>query len=143
MLEARKGIRVLVADDDCVIAKTLAQILRLNGYEAEEVNSGEDAIRAALVRAPDVFISDVVMGGISGIEAAARVLEINPACLVALISGQANTADLLAQHPVGQLALEILSKPVHPKVLLDRLATFALMHGHRNSDLSESCAPNY
>lgn len=122
MLDARPGIRVLVADDDYVIATTLSQILRLNGYETETVNSGEAAITAALVRNPDVLISDVVMGGISGIEAAARIAEINPACIVILISGQANTVDLLPRNRDARGPFEILLKPIHPGALLERLA---------------------
>lgn len=125
--EAPPGIRVLVADDDFLIATTLSQILRLNGYETEAVNSGEAAVAAALACRPDVLISDVVMGGITGIEAAARISEINPACVVILISGQANTVDLPARHQHASPALEILQKPVHPRVLLDRIAASMAM----------------
>lgn len=118
-------LRVLVADDDCVIANTLTQILRLSGYEAEAVNSGEEAVTIAARRRPDVLISDVFMGGITGIEAAIRILEIVPECLVILISGQANTAHQLddARH-VGH-GFQILSKPVHPNVLLEHVSAFA------------------
>ncbi len=123
MLEVSPKFRVLVADDDCVVASTLSQILRLSGYEAETVSSGEEAVASAAKRRPDVLISDVVMGGITGIEAANRILEIVPACLVILVSGQANTTDHLARACMGH-QLEILPKPVHPKVLLERIATF-------------------
>jgi DNA-binding NtrC family response regulator len=116
-------LRVLVADDDCVIANTLTQILRLSGYEAETVNSGEEAVAVAAKRRPDVLISDVVMGGITGIESAIRILEMVPGCLVILISGQANQLDSVRR--MGH-EFEILSKPVHPKVLLEQIAAFAL-----------------
>lgn len=122
MPEGQPGIRVLVADDDYVIATTLSQILRLNGYDTATVSSGEGAIASALMRRPDVLISDVVMGGISGIEAAARIVEINPACVVILISGQAHTADLQPRNRDGRGSFEILLKPVHPAALLERIA---------------------
>jgi DNA-binding NtrC family response regulator len=127
MREARPGIRVLVADDDYVIATTLSQILRLNGYETESVNSGEAAIVAAQLRSPDVLISDVVMGGISGIEAATQIAEIHPACIVLLISGQANTVDWLGQNRDAASPFEILLKPIHPAALLERLAAAIAM----------------
>ena len=120
-----KRLRVLVVDDDCVIANTLTQILRLSGYEAETVNSGEEAVITAARRRPDVLISDVFMGGITGIEAAIRILEIVPECLVILISGQANTANHLDGARRGGHEFQILSKPVHPKVLLEHIAAFA------------------
>lgn len=124
MQQVSPKFRVLVVDDDRVIASTLSQILRLSGYETDTVSSGEEAVSTAAKRKPDILITDVVMGGITGIEAAIRILDFIPACLVILISGQANTADHLAGACRNGHQLEILSKPVHPKVLLERLATF-------------------
>jgi CheY-like chemotaxis protein len=122
--EASPKFRILIADDDSVIATTLTQILRLSGYETETVSSGEEAVSTASLRKPDILISDVVMGGITGIEAAIRILEFIPACFVILISGQANTTDYLAGAFRQGHQLEILPKPVHPKILLERIATF-------------------
>ena len=107
MSQALPGFRVLVADDDRVIAKTMSQILRLSGYET------------------DMVCSDVLMGGITGIEAAIRILKIVPACRVILISGHANTAHQLDAARRKSHEFEILTKPVHPKMLLERIAAFA------------------
>ena len=95
MSQALLEFRVLVADDDRVIAKTMSQILRLSGYETDTVCSGEEAVTVAAKTRPDVFISDVLMAGITGIEAAIRILKILPGCRVILISGHANTANQL------------------------------------------------
>lgn len=129
-------VRVLVADDDFVIASTWSQILRLSGYEAESVGSGEEAIDAARRRPPDVLISDVVMGGINGIETAARILEIQPECLVILVSGQANTEQLHRDSATARHAFEILSKPIRPEVLLGRIAAL------KSQRVSRSVAPD-
>jgi CheY-like chemotaxis protein len=129
MKEDSPKFRILVADDDRVIANTLSQILSLSGYETETVNSGEEAVSMAEKRRPDILITDVVMGGITGIEAALRILEFIPACLVILISGQANTADHLASASRHGHRLEILPKPVHPRVLLERIAAFTAQQG--------------
>ena len=125
MKEVSPKVRILLADDDRVIADTLSQILSLSGYETETVNSGEEAVSTAAKSKPDILITDVVMGGITGIEAAVRILEFIPTCLVILISGQANTADHLASACRHGHQLEILLKPVHPKILLERITTFA------------------
>jgi CheY-like chemotaxis protein len=125
MSQALPGFRILVADDDRVIAKTMSQILRLSGYDVDVVCSGEEAVIVAAKTGPDVFISDVLMGGITGIEAAIRILEIVPACRVILISGHANTAHRLDGARHKKHNFEILTKPVHPKVLLERIAAFA------------------
>lgn len=127
MQEARPEVRVLVADDDHVIAMTLSQILRLHGYDTETVNSGEAAVAAAEACSPDVLISDVVMGGMTGIEAAVRISEINPGCVVILISGQAHTTDLQSRQRKGREPFEILLKPIHPGALLEHIAASMAM----------------
>jgi DNA-binding NtrC family response regulator len=133
LAESLPKLRVLVADDDIVIASTWSQILRLSGYDAESVCSGEEAIDAARRRPPDVLISDVFMGGINGIETANRILEIQPECVVILISGQANTSPLLNNSLPPGFAFEILIKPIRPEILLDRIATIKSEGGLRVS----------
>jgi DNA-binding NtrC family response regulator len=113
--------RVLIADDERVIADTLALIFNRKGFEARAVYSGEQAVEAAMTLNPDVLISDVVMGEMSGIEAAALIQGSAPSCRVILISGQASTADLLSHAKSKGQVFEILSKPVHPQILLELL----------------------
>jgi CheY-like chemotaxis protein len=85
--------RILIADDERVIADTLAVILGQIGYSTRAVYSGEAAVEIAEFYLPDMFISDVVMGGMTGIEAAIQFSIILPDCKVLLFSGQANTAN--------------------------------------------------
>ena len=83
--------------------------------------AGEMAVEATKVLKPDVLIGDVVMGAMSGIEAAIRIHEIVPACRVILFSGQAATADLAQRARSEGHAFEIFAKPVHPQILLVHL----------------------
>jgi CheY-like chemotaxis protein len=87
--------RVLVLDDERVIANTLALILNRSGYEARAVYNAEAAIKTAGELLPDFLISDVIMDGMTGIDAAIRITQIVPQCRIILFSGQAATADLL------------------------------------------------
>jgi DNA-binding NtrC family response regulator len=113
--------RVLVVDDEPIIADTLALIFNKKGFEARAVYSGEQAVEVAMTLNPDVLISDVIMGRMSGIEAANLILMRVPGCRVILISGQASTADLLSRAKSKGQVFEILNKPVHPQILLDLL----------------------
>jgi CheY-like chemotaxis protein len=113
--------RVLVLDDERVIANTLALILNRSGYEARAVYTGEAAIKTASELLPDFLISDVIMDGMTGIDAAIRITKIVPQCHIILFSGQAATADLLERAEANGHRFELLMKPVHPRVLLDRL----------------------
>jgi DNA-binding response OmpR family regulator len=119
MRETKK--RVLVADDEEVIADTLAIILEHAGFAARAVYSGEEAVETARTFKPDMLISDVVMGGITGIDAALQVRAQLPSCKVLLFSGQAATVDLLGEARRQGHAFELLSKPVHPADLLARV----------------------
>lgn len=113
--------KVLVADDERVIADTLAMILNQSGFEARAVYSGERALEEAPTFQPNMLISDVIMADLNGIDAAIRIREILPAIKILLFSGQAATADLLEKARGEGYEFEILAKPVHPQDLLSRL----------------------
>ena len=113
--------KVLVADDEQVIANTLAIILNQAGFEARAVYSGEKVLEALEDFQPDMLISDVIMTGMTGIEAAIATREKMPTCKILLFSGQATTADLLEKARQEGHEFEILAKPVHPTDLLAKL----------------------
>jgi PleD family two-component response regulator len=83
--------RILVADDERVIADSLAMILNQSGFDTRAVYSGEKAVELAVTFKPEMLIADVIM------------------------------ADLLEKARAQGHEFEILSKPVHPQDLLARL----------------------
>jgi CheY-like chemotaxis protein len=113
--------RVLVVDDERVIADTLSMILSQSGFEARAVYSGERAVELASEWQPEMLISDVIMADLNGIDAAIRIRELVPKIKILLFSGQAATADLLENARARGYEFEILAKPVHPQDLLNRL----------------------
>jgi len=120
-MQAGKKPKVLVVDDEQVIADTLAKILDLNGYDASAVYSGTAAVESARALQPDLVISDVIMQDMNGIEAAINIRGFLPSCKILLFSGQAATADLLENARAQGHEFEILAKPVHPADLLAKL----------------------
>lgn len=121
MPETPSKPKVLVADDERVIADTLAIILNQAGFDATAVYSGEKAVELAASMKPDMLISDVMMPDLNGIDAAITVRRILPTCKILLFSGQAATADLLDRARTQGHEFEILAKPVHPQDLLAKL----------------------
>ena len=120
-MHAGRKPKVLVVDDEQVIADTLAKILDLNGYDASAVYSGTAAVESARALQPDLVISDVIMQDMNGIEAAINIRGFLPGCKILLFSGQAATADLLDNARAQGHEFEILAKPVHPADLLAKL----------------------
>ena len=115
--------KVLVVDDERIIADTLATILNRAGYDAHAVYSGEAAVEALSYFTADVLVSDVMMPGMNGIEAAIAILKQRPHCKVLLLSGQAATTDLLCAARTQGHIFDLFAKPIHPLDLLDRLRT--------------------
>lgn len=113
--------RVLVVDDERVIADTLAIILNQHGFDAAAVYTGTAAVEKARSAQPDLIISDVIMPDMNGIEAAIHIRKFLPTCKILLFSGQAATADLLESARAQGHEFEILAKPVHPADLLAKL----------------------
>jgi DNA-binding response OmpR family regulator len=113
--------RVIVLDDEKVIANTLTLILNNAGFEARATFCGEDAVTLSESFTPDLFIADVIMPSMSGIEAAMIVRGRLPNCKILLFSGQAATSDMIDAARSQGYEFEILAKPVHPADFLDRL----------------------
>ena len=116
-----KKRRVIVADDEHVIADTLAYILNQAGFEASPVYTGLEAVELAHRIRPDLLVTDVIMPDMNGIEAAINIRGFLPSCKVLLFSGQAATAGLLDEARKRGYEFEILSKPVHPQDLVAKL----------------------
>lgn len=113
--------KVLVVDDERIIANTLAMILNQSGFQAKAVYSGEAALEQASSFIPDMLIADVIMPDLNGIDAAIQIRALLPKVKILLFSGQAATADLLEKARTQGYEFEILAKPVHPQDLLSRL----------------------
>lgn len=113
---------VFVVDDEKLIAQTLAMILTQTGFAASAFEDPYQALDAAAGGSvPDLLISDVVMPGMSGIELALQFRKDYPGCKILLFSGQAATADMLADAKHHGHDFEVLAKPVHPSDLLAKL----------------------
>jgi len=115
--------RILIVEDEKVVADTLGQILAANGYEIHVVYSAEDAISLVASWTPDVAILDVMLPKMNGIELAVILKENLAACQVLLFSGQPSVESLMQKASNEGHQFEILAKPVHPTVMLNAIST--------------------
>lgn len=114
---------VFVVDDEQIISQSLAIILRREGYDASYFTNPLEALEQMKITPPDLLISDVMMPEISGIELAIRVAKGYPLCKILLFSGQAGTTDLMNEARTQGYCFQLLTKPVHPRQLLEEIAT--------------------
>ena len=113
--------RILVVDDEQLIADTIVQILNRNGFIAEAAYSGEQAIACAKSTCPELVLSDVLMPNIDGVEAAIQISQHCPDTRIVLFSGQAATIEILSRAKDRGYTFELLAKPIHPTQLIQHL----------------------
>ena len=123
---------VLIVDDEPFIAETLAGVFRRAGHRASWVGSAVHAVLLAEEIQPDLLVADVVMPGETGIQLAIRFRSEFPNCRVLLISGQAETNDLLEHAKDQGYDFAIVPKPIWPPDLLE--AAERIMGIERNAE---------
>jgi DNA-binding response OmpR family regulator len=111
--------RVLVIDDERLIADTLKEILELHGFDATSRYSGESALEWIESFRPDIVLSDIVMHQVDGVEAAVRIRALHPECRVILFS--ASALSVANRNKICKLGFEFLQRPLHPNDLLSRV----------------------
>ncbi|MGA8938900.1 MAG: response regulator [Acidobacteriaceae bacterium] len=113
--------RILVVDDEPLIADTIVQILNRSGFLAEAAYGGGEAIEAARRISPELILSDVLMPHTDGVEAAIAIQKFLPETRIVLFSGQAATVEILARARKRGYHFELLAKPLHPTQLIKHL----------------------
>ena len=116
-----RPLRVLIVDDERLIANTICEILNENGFEAVGAYSGSDAILAARKVHPDVVLTDVLMPRMSGVELGIQLRDEFPGIRIYLFSGQAATTAIIHNAEAEGHFFELFPKPIHPDELISKL----------------------
>jgi DNA-binding NarL/FixJ family response regulator len=77
---------VLIADDHTLVAQGLASLVEKEYVVLSTVGSGQEMLSAALQSPPDMALIDVSMPGMTGLEAAQKLLAIAPKCKIIFVS---------------------------------------------------------
>lgn len=110
--------RVLVVDDEQLIAQSLKDILTRAGFDTVCALSGAEAIELAEEICPDIVISDVIMPDLDGVQTAISIRRACPNARILLFSGQAATSDILQRARAEGHDFDLLPKPIHPARLI-------------------------
>ncbi len=111
--------RVLVVDDDHLVADTLSLIYNANGYECEARYSAAEGFARARDFSPALILCDVTMPEESGLELADRLQEVMPDTRMLLLSAYASNAGMVSAYTTRtRRQIKLLSKPCRPDDLL-------------------------
>ena len=100
---------ILIIDDDEQIRSLLKELLS-GRFDCVDVGSAEEALSVLEVMRFDLVISDIQMGGLSGLDLVPRVLERTPGTVVVMISGQQTIESAIEAMRVG--AFDYITKPL-------------------------------
>jgi DNA-binding response OmpR family regulator len=115
---------ILLLEDDYELAETLQELLEDNGYSVDLVHTGNDAIDASYEKSYDLYIFDINVPDISGIELLESLRKADDATPTIFISALVDLNTIAKGFEVG--ADDYIKKPFFPEELLIRVhAKFA------------------
>ena len=103
----------LVVDDHAENRMLLSKIVRRHGFDVAEGENGEDAVRLAAERHPDLILLDIEMPKKSGLEALEEIREEDPDVPVVIVSG-ANQPEI-CERALDLGAVNFIRKPFDPE----------------------------
>ena len=117
------SIRVLIADDDALVRRTLSTALARVGFDVCTSPDGDAALRLAQIAPPDIALVDMNMP-MGGLELVARLKAMHGSNVwVAVLSGE--DLELIEPACVRAGADDVIVKPISPSELRRRLAAAA------------------
>ncbi len=124
---ARRGLRILVAEDNQVNQQVALNILTKQGYRADVVANGYEAVHALRSIPYDLVLMDLHMPGMDGIEATKTIRQQDSGVLNNKVPIIAMTASVMQEDRDKCMAAgmdDYLAKPVHPAKLAKLLASW-------------------
>ena len=115
---AAVGRRILVVEDDLVIADAVSRRLISEGFEVDAVHDGLAAVAAAARTPYDAVVLDVMLPGLDGHEVCRRIQSERP-LPVLMLTARADETDRIVGLGVG--ADDYLTKPFSPRELVARV----------------------
>ena len=121
-----KQTRILIVEDDHGLREALEDTLLLGGYSVFCAQNAEEAMIELNNTEVDLVVSDVQMGSISGIDLLANIAKKYPQLPIILMTAYGNIDDAVKAIRMG--AVDYLTKPFAPQVLINLVDKYAPMH---------------
>lgn len=107
-------MKVLLLEDDITLNKSIAQVLKFNGFELDQFYDGLSAYES-LTRIYDLYILDIDVPNVSGIEMLKEILDRDKVSNVIMISADNSIEVIERAYNLG--CSDFIKKPFHLKEL--------------------------
>ena len=114
--------KILVVEDDAGLREALVDTLSLGGYQCVEADSGEQALLQLKNHQVDIVVSDVQMGGMSGLSLLKSIKSQQANLPVLLMTAYGTIDDAVQAMQDG--ACNYIAKPFAPQVLLNMVSQY-------------------
>jgi two-component system response regulator FlrC len=114
--------KILIVEDDSGLREALMDTLLLAGYQCIEADSGEKALLALKNNKVDLVVSDVQMGGMTGLNLLSNIKKLHPNLPVLIMTAYGTIDDAVQAMRDG--ACNYMSKPFAPEVLLNMVSQY-------------------
>lgn len=108
-----RKLKIAVVDDEPDMRESISQWLVLSGFETETFASAEDALKVIGADWPGIVVSDIRMPGMDGISFLKRLMGIDSALPVILITGHGDVPMAVEAMRLG--AMDFMEKPFNPE----------------------------
>ncbi len=125
--------KIMVVEDDAGLREALVDTLLLAGYQCVPVESGEAALITLKSQAVDLVVSDVQMGGMSGLSLLKSIRNNYPKLPVLIMTAYGTIDD--AVQAIKDGACNYMAKPFAPEVLLNMVNQYVPLQ------LQDECEP--
>jgi two-component system phosphate regulon response regulator PhoB len=125
---------ILVVEDEEDILELLNYNLEKEGYRVINATSGEEALKVAKSRLPNLIILDLMLPGIDGLEVC-RILKNDPKTAhiaIIMLTAKGEEVDIVTGLELG--ADDYITKPFSPRILLARIRVLLRRKGKQIED---------
>ncbi len=118
--------RIVIVDDEPIVAVTLAEIVRRRGFTSVWFTDSLAALAFLTDNTVDLLLSDINMPGMDGISLAVHTRQVQPSCQILLLSAVSENPETVERLNVTKITVQLESKPIAIELLVSILTELLL-----------------
>jgi CheY-like chemotaxis protein len=127
--------QILIVDDELAILTNMQKLLEINNYVVKTASNGTDALKMIGTEKFDLYLIDVVMPEMDGMELMQRIKQVDPLAIIIIITGYSSVDGGIRAIRFG--AFHYLTKPITKDVLFQVVEAGIKRHDELTKNASQ------